>query len=186
MHLQMSTKAGIRSLETVKGNLLDTDAPYIMHQCDCVTVRATGLAKEIKDRFLHGDVYGARRAQPHRNCAVPMDRAMPGTIEFIGHGPSIIAIFGQHLPGKPGEHVMSYPDDGYKDDAKAREAAFARCMSRLVKHFSGRDFHNITIACPYGIGCGSVGGDWEKYLAMLEIANTQLPQNVRIVLYSPH
>lgn len=45
----------------------------------------------------------------HRNCAIPEDRAMPGTVQFLegDGGPTVIALFGQYAPGKPGRYATS-------------------------------------------------------------------------------
>ena len=92
----------------------------IVHQCNCLTVKAHGLSAQIARKYPWGDVYRYRRRQGFRNLAVPEDRKEPGTIQIIrnpGQGirksrkgdriliprrPDVIVLFAQWDFGKGG------------------------------------------------------------------------------------
>lgn len=38
-------------IKFIKGNLFDTDAQIICHQCNCYGVMGSGVAKEVKQRY---------------------------------------------------------------------------------------------------------------------------------------
>ena len=41
----------------IDGDILESDAKYIAHQCNCVTVLSAGLANKIFDKFEYADSY---------------------------------------------------------------------------------------------------------------------------------
>lgn len=135
------------SLSRVEGNLV-ADAEryqYIAHQCNCLSNRASGIARAIFEKYPHSDVYAGRK---HR------DR--PGTIKIMTKegSPSVINMFAQYYPG--GQR-------GYKNDSEQlRERWFAECLVRISK-IPG--IHEV--AFPHGIGCGVAQGNWERYESML-------------------
>jgi hypothetical protein len=69
----------------------------------------------------------------------------------------VVNMLGQFYPGKP-----RFPD-GAKDGLRARRVAFAGCLLKMLRIPELR-----SAAFPWGIGCGAAGGDWDKYLPMLE------------------
>ncbi len=174
-------------MKVVNGDIFDSGAEYIMHQCNCLTVRPHGLSKQVAVRLgKDKDVYSTRRAEKHRNCAIPEDRAMPGTIQILdGDGPTVLALFGQYRPGKPCQYALSYPDDGYSDDAEAREINFREALKALRDHFAANTPSELTrVAVPFGIGCGLAGGDWSRYSKMLQTAHlAMMKYNVEMVVY---
>src|SRR5271170_2484387 len=77
---------------TVKGNILDSTATYIVHQTNCVTRGgAKGLAKARFDKF------------PYANAYLTKNQARkPGTIELYGDNKTqryVINLNGQCRPG---------------------------------------------------------------------------------------
>ena len=55
----------------------------IVHQCNCLTVKAHGLSAQIARKYPWADVYRYRRRQGIRNLAIPADRKEPGTIQIL-------------------------------------------------------------------------------------------------------
>ena len=79
-------------VENRAGDLTEwTEADAIVHQCNCLTVKALGLSAQIAKKYPWADVYRFRRSQGgsfwshyHRkNLAIPADRKEPGTIQII-------------------------------------------------------------------------------------------------------
>lgn len=145
----------------IKGNLLEAKEKYIIHQCNCTSAYAAGIAKSIFDKYIYSDVY-SNRAQ--------IDK--PGSISIAGDGIKnrfVINAFAQYYPG--------YPKSNSKiDSSEIREIYFKQCLEEVSKI---RDLESI--ALPFGIGCGLAGGDWSHYLKMIEDFSLQV--NADVVIY---
>lgn len=147
----------------INGNLLNHNAQYIAHQCNCVSSGYAGLAKAIFSTFPYADVY-SNRTEPD----------ILGTIKVCGNGKDqryVINMFSQYFPGK-----CKYPD-GSKDNPILRQESFKKCLDKISQ------IKNIeSIAFPYEIGCGLAGGDWETYKKMIaDFANENFLVDVFIV-----
>lgn len=147
----------------VDGDLLDATEQYIVHQANCITQRAAGLAAAIFKRFPHADFYTGR-----------IDPDLPGTIRIDGAPGTdlraVIALFGQLHPGRP------WPADPHA----AREGFF---KSGLEKIAVIPDIESV--ALPHGIGCGLAGGYWPGYEAMIDAFARQHP-HIDVALYRKH
>lgn len=134
------------SLTLITANLLDIDAQYIVHQTNCQSSTAQGLAAKIFLKYPYSNVYH------------PSFQRKPGEIMIMGNGLNqryVINLFGQYYPGKPGGNG--------NDTAKARETFFQQGLDKIAQLPNLR-----SIAFPHYIGCGLAGGDWKKYFSMLE------------------
>ena len=132
------------------GDLLASPHPYLLHQLNCTTRGARGLASAIFSRWPAADAY-ARRAG-----AV----SQPGTFDVtrLPDARAIVGLFAQRHPGK------SRPPS---DSAAARLAWFAAALDA----FAEAELHDPAlreVAVPARIGCGLAGGDWGAYRAALE------------------
>jgi len=136
----------------VTGDLLESDAKYIVHQCNCVTWNAAHLAKTVFRRFPYADIYNPRRGTERHD--------EPGTIIIRGDGEAerlVIAVLGQYYPGSP-----RYPNSA-KDGSQARQRYFQSGLDKIAEL---PDLHSV--AFPWGIGCGAAGGDWPTYHQMID------------------
>ena len=142
-----SSHSSPANLHHVHGDLLAHDADYIVHQCNCRTTRAMGLACSLFCSFPHADTYNPKLA--------PMPpKRVPGTLTLHG-GPGtglrgVINLYGQDAPGKTAE-------------TKAQRLTwFQNALQQLA------DVPNLnSVAFPHGIGCGLAGGSWTQYEAAL-------------------
>jgi len=129
----------------INGDLLECDAQYICHQCNCVTNKPKGLSQALFKKFPWADVYYNRKIRDN-----------PGTIIIRGDGKDkrfVINLFGQFYPGPP----------KYGSDSKEyRELCFKKGLDEIGK-IKGIE----SLAFPYLIGCGLGGGDWNKYREMI-------------------
>lgn len=74
-------------------DICGTTEKYILQQCNCLTVTSSGLSETLANHFEHGDVYNDRRPMGRRNCSIPEDRSIPGTVTILDgeeHMPSIM------------------------------------------------------------------------------------------------
>ncbi len=130
----------------IEGNLFESPAKYIVHQCNCITWRSAHLAQDMFRRFPWSDIYTSRRDTHIED--------MPGEIIIRGSGQDqryVIAILGQKYPGKPRFQTGI-------DCAEMRQKYFHGGLKKIL------EIKNIeSIAFPYAIGCGVAGGNWEFY-----------------------
>jgi O-acetyl-ADP-ribose deacetylase (regulator of RNase III) len=147
-------------LTVVRGDLLTAREQFLVHQCNCVSRRAAGLAAALFARFPEADVYAARRAGH--------DLALFGHITVHGR---VINLYGQIAPGR-----AASPDGG-SDTAERRLSAFKSGL-REVAALPGLR----SVAFPFGIGCGLAGGNWPDYFAALQDFAARVPE-ARVALY---
>ncbi|EAX95260.1 hypothetical protein TVAG_149800 [Trichomonas vaginalis G3] len=147
-------------LSIVEEDITEAKEKYIVHQCNCITKYAKGLAKQIFDKFPYSNVYKNRERYSAN---------IPGAIIVCGNGTDqryVINLIGQFSAGKPTK----------SDTIENREGYFQSCLSEIAK------IDNLeSIAFPYRIGCGLAGGNWESYEKMLR--NFAEEVKVPVVLY---
>lgn len=145
---------------------LRTVSSQIVHQTNCVTSGARGIAKSIFQRHPHADVYGERQKTGRKGVVGTID-ARGGD----GDRQGIIALYGQYGPGKP-------KASGH-DTARAREAGFRNGL-KAIAQLPGLK----SVAFPFQIGCGLAGGDWNSYKAALEeFATAVAADGVLVTIY---
>lgn len=130
------------------GDIMSTDCRVIVHQGNCTSVGASGLAKSLFTRYPKSDVYRARRMSSHKPDT-------PGTFKLVVcEGKIIVILFAQRYPGKPKR---------LDDTAPMRETWFRQCLSQL------NDYQELRqgVAFPWRIGCGLAGGEWTHYERMI-------------------
>lgn len=133
----------------VKGNLLDSDCDYICHQVNCQGRMASGIAKQIRERWP--EVYEEYMAyceycKKHQlsmlghNVDVPVDE----------YSKRVVNMFSQNSYGYDGRRYTSYD-------------AFCDCLLDIRRLVQGG-----TIGFPKNIGCGLGGGNWKVISALIE------------------
>jgi O-acetyl-ADP-ribose deacetylase (regulator of RNase III) len=162
-----------KNLIIENGDILDTDATYIVHQCNAVTPQASGLAKAIFDKFEYANIYSSRRIS-----RTPRSGEYPGNIVICGNGHDlrwVVNAIAQYYPGKP-----KFPT-GKVDGHEARKRYFKECLNKIAVEII-KPFKPKSIAFPYGIGCGLAGGNWNEYLQILDLfANWSKDTKIRII-----
>ena len=141
-------------VEYVTGDLVLADVDYIVHQTNCTTRTAAGLARQIFEAHAHADCYRSYGATSGRR---------PGKIDVRGNGVTrrwVVNLHGQIFGGGP------RPEEG--DGADDREAFFARGLHELSRHITQRHQRDVSVDFPFNIGCGLARGSWPAYKAMLE------------------
>ncbi len=119
---------------------LESKEAVIVHQTNCVTTAAKGLAQTIFERIPRANVYKTGENK----------RASPGSILVKER---VVALFGQHLPGKPG-----------RGETKAQRLTWFRAGLENLKKYVRNPESKITEVCfPQNIGCALAGGNWEDY-----------------------
>ena len=168
------------------------EADAIVQQCNCLTVKPHGLSAQIARKYPWADVYRYRRRQGFRNLAIPADRKEPGTIQILRNPgleivknsqgeshlvpkkPDVIALYAQWDYGKGGGYNRTLSH--HRDTPQERERWFAQCLEELGQCDS---YQNL--AFPYQIGCGLAGGNWSRYLAMIQDFAVKYKKHVTLV-----
>ncbi|GBF93535.1 hypothetical protein Rsub_06255 [Raphidocelis subcapitata] len=141
----------MRLLVHREGDLLGATETHVVHQANCITQGARGVAAALFARFPWSDVY-ARRA---RGSGA---RDAPGSIAVRGDGGArrwVVAVFGQVGPGKPRSKGQ---------DTAARRLEYFEQGLRALARLEGAE----SFAFPHLVGCGLAGGEWRDYEAALE------------------
>ena len=132
------------------------DENILVHQCNCVTNHAKGLAKTVFDLYPDANIYKLRN-----ECSTP------GDINIIS---PIVNIFGQFIPGKPNK----------RETKEQRLEWFKTCLIKLKNELP----ENIkSINFPWQIGCGLAGGNWDDYLNVIYEFVSLLPVNIKINIW---
>ena len=145
-------------MRIVKGDILNSTEPVVLHQVNCKGVMGAGLAKKIRDKYPK--VYKSYKEVCNKNT----DTFLLGKIQIVnvGNEKFIINLFAQLNYGK-GERFTDYN-------------SLRSCLF-LVKKYTPRN----SIAIPWGLGCGLAGGDWVKVVEIIE--EVFEGSNIEIVIY---
>jgi O-acetyl-ADP-ribose deacetylase (regulator of RNase III) len=134
-------------LKIVTGDLIQAKEKYLVHQTNCVSHFAAGIAATIFEKFPYSNIYASR-----------MEEDNPGDIIICGNGKDerfVVNLIGQFYPGGPSESPI--------DNEKIRRDYFYKGLLRLAK------INNLeSVAFNYKIGCGLAGGDWNWYKGTIE------------------
>jgi O-acetyl-ADP-ribose deacetylase (regulator of RNase III) len=154
-------KDSLKNLYYKTGDILKSNEPCIVHQCNCTSLGVAGLAETITNKFPYAAPYVHRR--PHGNSrarCLPEDESTPGTIQVWRppkgqEGPIFIGLYAQKQPG--------FAREDEEDSKDMREKWFKRGLE-LIEKVPGV----TSLAFPSRIGCGLAGGDWRVYEEMIK------------------
>jgi hypothetical protein len=157
------------NVSLIEGNLLDCKEMFMIHQCNCITMKGAHLSGDVFARFPYADIY-AERADRAKHAGGGRD--VPGTIIVRGdlskNQRLIINMLAQYYPGK-----SRFGTDTFA----LRQQWFQSCLVEIAK------LANLSsLAFPYNIGCGAAGGHWPTYQKMLMKFARTVP-NTRITIY---
>jgi O-acetyl-ADP-ribose deacetylase (regulator of RNase III) len=162
-------------LNYLTGDLLDLpNIDCIVQQCNCVTVRAKGLAQKIAEKYPYADVYTKRSP----------NRSLPGTVVYAepddnkNGNPIVACLMAQIAPSIPGSYVQVYQICPEDDTAAKRLQYFKQCLQDLSRETTQRNWNHIAFPCQ--IGCGLAGGDWRVYEAVIKDFVKSLPTSVNV------
>jgi O-acetyl-ADP-ribose deacetylase (regulator of RNase III) len=170
-------------LKVIKGDLLESKEKYIVHQTNCCSTGAGGLAYYLFKKFPYADVYSCRDRSMHLGWSTDeigsrpaVEHDQPGTIIIRGNGKDqryVVGVMGQYYPGGPG-----YGKHRDIDGPIVRQRYFHQALWELAQ------IENLeSVAFPYGIGCGLAAGDWEVYFKILNNFADYLSGKVDVVIY---
>lgn len=140
----------------VKGNLLDSDCDYICHQVNCQGRMASGIAKQIRERWpIVYKVY-KNRYDYHTSIGVTSED-MLGNVDLIpidDDGTRFVF------------NMYSQADYGYDGKRYTSYDAFSDCLGIIWAMMP----NGSKIGFPKNIGCGLGGGEWNIISTLIEEA----------------
>jgi O-acetyl-ADP-ribose deacetylase (regulator of RNase III) len=154
--------------QLIEGDIFESNAKFIAHQCNCMSDRAAHLAEAVFTHYPWADIYSPRAGISQR----PVAGEEPGNIIIRGNGKDeryVINMLAQLFPGKP-----KYPDSE-KDGLVARQFYFRNCLLKII-HIEDLS----SIAFPYHIGCGAAGGSWDVYEKLIDIFASKIQAKVLV------
>lgn len=138
----------------LKGDLLKTPFEIIAHQVNCQGKMASGVAKQIREKFP--DVYSFYMA------IIKIE----GAEKMLGRGQVVLTqstaifnIFGQYDYGYDGKKYTSY---------QALKSGFIEAIKFYREACDLSEDYKFRIAIPYKIGCDRGGGNWSIVKVILE------------------
>lgn len=134
----------------IKGNVLDSTAPIIVHGCNCQGKMGSGVAKAVRDKYP--EAYEAY-ARHHSQIGLELGYSLP-----------VICKDGKIIVNAMTQEYYGYDKKLYTSYDAIREVCKFLALTTLV---------STPIALPK-IGCGLGGGDWG---IVSEIIEEELPNH---------
>lgn len=147
-------------VELVNGDILETKCNFLMHQCNCISPYALGLAKKIFDKWPETNTYAGRA---NNGGGMRYESLMEGyrsgtyTIHKIDIGFRIVNMYAQFWPGP------ALASDTGDERLKVFEQILLKFRGHSLMKESEPMLLPIVFAFPYKIGCGLGGGNWGEY-----------------------
>ena len=136
-------------VKIIEGNIFDSKANIIGHQCNCQGVMGSGVAAEVKKRYPH--VFQAYR-NDYNNGLLKL-----GYVCFATAKPD------QVIANICGQDKFGYDGSVYTNYDKLQT-----CLDK-VKEFAIFEYDvKPVIAFPYKMSCHRGGGDWNVVYKMIE------------------
>lgn len=126
------------------GNLLKAEEDILIHLVNIAGVMGAGIAKQIAEKYPLAERDYIKICVENNNSYEKLKGKVDLTFE---NGKYIASIFSQ--------------DKNFNTDYEAMRQAL-----ELVKGFAKQE--KLSIALPYGIGCGIANGDWNTVQELIE------------------
>lgn len=149
-------------IKTVEGNLMKASETVIAHQVNCQGVMGSGVARDIRFKFPRAYERYIALCRSNKKAGRETSHLL-GLCQVVeSEGKYIANLFGQDFYGMDRQHT----------DYSALTKAFSILADQCEEL-------KVSIAMPYGIGCGRGGGDWSTVYRIIE----RLFRNCDVTLY---
>lgn len=136
-------------IKIIDGNLFDSTANIICHQCNCQGVMGSGVAAEVKKRYPN--VFEAYR---HDYCNGKL---------ILGH-----VCFASAKQDQVIANMCAQNTFGYNGGMYTNYDALQRCLEKVKAYAMFEYDVKPVIAFPYLMSCYRGGGDWNVVYKMIE------------------
>lgn len=133
------------------GNLLDSNAEYIIHQVNCQGAMNSGVAKAIREKWP----IVFERYRFYYETMQHEDEPLLGTIQIVkvNDNQSVINMFAQDKYGYDGNRYTSYD-------------AIDKCLFTVADYC--RKDKIKSVALPYHMSCDRGGANWNIIMEMIK------------------
>ena len=154
------------SIKIVEGNLLDANEDVLVHQVNCMGVMGAGLAYQIGEKWpIVKELY---KTQVESYKDINSRKSLLGQVQWCKVGCQwVVNLFGQYGFGRQRDKVYTDYD------------ALKNGLRNIAMN---AEMYCLTVAIPYGIGCGLGGGDWEGVVLPM-IIDTFGEDNIPVKIY---
>lgn len=152
-------------LHVIRGSIFTDESTILCHQCNCVSVQASGLARSVFQTYPTSNTYKIRKYG---------EFSEPGTIDIIQDeksGRIICNMYAQYHPSLPRFS---------RDSRELRLTWFEECLNKLSEVIKPGQ----VISFPHRVGCNMAGGNWKDYLNCLKEFSNNNPHNEVHIYYN--
>ncbi len=149
----------------VEGNILESKANIIVQSVNHKKVMGSGLAKQIRQKYpsiLDDYILMCEKYKFNEIAIDGLVHWFPVESEYNYY---IASVFGQENYGTDRRHTNYFS-----------------LMNGLNSVFIYAQNYNLSVAIPYGIGCGLGGGDWSIVLSLIKDAVKCYP-TLKVYIY---
>lgn len=152
-------------IQIIHKDLLKSNCNFIVHQVNCQGKMGKGLALQVAKRFPHvAHCYKDKVA-----CAKENHISLLGQIQVVS------------IVGKDNQYIVNlFGQNNYGNGTHTDLTALRR---GLLKVRTIAEPYGLSVAIPYGIGCGLGGEKWENVYPIIEDIFSKTNINVEICEY---
>lgn len=133
-------------IKIIYGNLFDSTAEILCHQCNCQGVMGSGVAAEVKKRYP--EVFQAYRHE-YETKGLEL-----GKVVFV-----------KNLRGQIIANLLGQDKFGYDGQQYTRYDKLQECLDAVKTVMIEQGF--TTVALPYMMSCCRGGGSWDVVFTMI-------------------
>jgi hypothetical protein len=150
-------------IKVIEGNIVDAQTDYIIHQVNCQGEMNTGVAKALRD-YDEGIYTHYRKFCEF--CKFEPEELL-GTCDAYLLKDKCQIVLSLFVQDKYGYDGKQYTDlEAFRDGLRYISQHFGVWREKM--ELAEKDFHQISVALPYKIGCGRGGADWEVVYKIIE------------------
>lgn len=145
----------------INGDVLESNADFIVHQVNCQGIMGSGVAKQVKNKYPHvfeaykDKCFAAMNVTCNGDSIFERTQSLLGDVLFVcadRNNPS-----GQQIANLFAQHGFGYDGKCYTD-----YSALQKCLNTLNQYAKGK-----SVAIPYMMSCHRGGGDWDVVSTMI-------------------
>lgn len=140
-------------IKLIEGNLFDSNANIICHQCNCQGVMGSGVALEVKQRFPN--VYKSYK-KDYEDGKLKLGYVNFTTVKPYTKNFTVIA------------NMCGQDKYGYDNGLYTHYEELQECLNEVLSFAYNEYDSKPTIAFPYLMSCHRGGGDWTIVYKMIE------------------
>lgn len=146
-------------LKIIEGNIIDSQADYVVHQVNCKGAMNSGVAKTLRD-FNEGIYIHYRLICEEKNFNPETLLGIYDEYPIKQGNQIVLSLFAQNSYGYDGKQYT---------DVEAFQKGLNTMRSKIpIFSWKNDKMHHTSIALPYKIGCGRGGANWDKVYKIIE------------------